>query len=345
MLQSKQVVITEPGRAALQELSVDETAWSLEEVWIRTRYSLISAGTEGAAFVDATGEHRYPVRPGYAAVGEVIHEGSEFPDVHLGDLVFTYGGHQLYSRVRRVCVKAPSAVEEPCVPFARLATVAMTALRVSNLELGDWAAVIGQGTVGNLCAQLLQLAGVETVGVDLAPHRLDLAQECGIRHTVNAGAGDAAVLEQVMALTAGRGVEATVEAVGNPRTIHLAARITGRLGEVILLGSPRGRYEADVTEVFNYVHLWSNGCLTFKGAHEWRYPVQAGGDGRKGDTSPKHSLERNTHIAFRLMADDRLKVRPLRSHLLPPEQAQTAYVGLRDRKDDYVGVVFDWTQV
>ncbi|MCL4544997.1 MAG: zinc-binding alcohol dehydrogenase [Chloroflexi bacterium] len=344
MLQSKQVVITEPGQAVLQEVQVDETVWGSTEVWIRTRYSLISAGTEGAAFANLTGDQRYPVHPGYAAVGEVVHEGSEFPDVHRGDLVFTYARHQLYSRARQLCVKVPEGIELSSVPFARLATVAMTALRVSNLELGDWAVVIGQGTVGNLCAQLLQLAGVETIGVDVTPHRLDLAQACGISRTIAAHSGDDAVVEQVMALTAGRGVEATVEAVGNPRTIHLAARITGRLGEVILLGSPRGRYDADVTEVLNYAHLWSNGCLTLKGAHEWRFPVRAGGDGRRGDTSPKHSLERNTHIAFRLMADGRLKVRPLRSHLLSSEQAQTAYVGLRDRKDEYVGVVFDWTQ-
>src|SRR6185437_2828818 len=81
MLQSPRVVIAEPGRAELQEVPVDESAWGPNEVWIRTRYTLISAGTEGAAFVDATGDHRYPIRPGYAAVGKVIHEGSEFPEL------------------------------------------------------------------------------------------------------------------------------------------------------------------------------------------------------------------------------------------------------------------------
>lgn len=341
-MRGARVAFPEPGRAELQPLDADEGQWAANEVWIKTCYSLVSAGTEGAAFANGTGTHRYPVFPGYASVGEVIREGSDFPNARKGDLVFTYGGHSRFARVRQLCLPLPEGLDPSHAPMARMATVAMTALRVSNLELGDWAAVIGQGQVGNMCAQLLQLAGAETIGIDLAQRRLELARECGIRHTLGAGEGEQAVKEGVLALTGGRGVEATVEAIGNPRTIHLASQLTGRLGEVILLGSPRGTFEADVTQVLNYVHLWSNGCLTFKGAHEWRYPVRAG-DARARDPQPKHSLERNTRIAFELMRDERLRYRPLRTHVLRPEQAQEAYAGLRDRKDEYVGVVFDWT--
>jgi threonine dehydrogenase-like Zn-dependent dehydrogenase len=343
MLYSARVVFPAPNRVALERVQLDEQVWGEHEVWIRTHYSLISAGTEGAAFTNLAGDQRYPAYPGYSAVGEVIKEGSEFPEVRRGDLVFTYSGHQQYARARLLCVKVPEGLDPSYIPFVRMATVAMTALRVSSLELGDWAAVIGQGLVGNMCAQLLQLAGVETIGIDLAQRRLELARQCGIRHLVDASVGEEAVREAVLALTEGRGVEATVEAVGNPRTIHLAARITGRLGEIILLGSPRGTYETDLTQVLNYVHLWGNGCLTLKGAHEWRYPVRAVRHGR--EPAPKHSIERNTLIAFRLMASGRLAYHPLRTHLLSPEQAAEAYTGLRDRKDEYVGVVFDWTKL
>jgi threonine dehydrogenase-like Zn-dependent dehydrogenase len=343
VITGSRVAIVEPGRAELQQVAIDESKWGPDEVWIKTHYSLISAGTEGAAFANLTGSQRYPSHPGYASVGEVIKEGAEFPRIKRGDVVFAYGSHALYTRARLLCLKLPDGLDPSYAPFARMATVAMTALRVSNVELGDWAAVIGQGNVGNMCAQLMQLAGADTVGIDLAARRLALAQECGVRHVIDASAGEAAVKEQVLALTGGRGVEATVEAIGNPRTISLAAGITAKLGEVILLGSPRGRYEADVTEVLNYVHLWGNGCLTFKGAHEWRYPVRQGAL-RDGDPQPRHSLERNTRIVFDLMRSGRLQYRPLRTHVLPPSQVQDAFVGLRDKKDEYVGVVFDWTQ-
>jgi threonine dehydrogenase-like Zn-dependent dehydrogenase len=37
-----------------------------------------------------------------------------------------------------------------------------------------------------------------------------------------------------------------------------------------------------------------------------------------------------------------LVVDPLITHVLSPERCQEAYAGLAHRKDEYVGVVFDW---
>ena len=75
---------------------------------------------------------------------------------------------------------------------------------------------------------------------------------------------------------------------------------------MILLGSPRGEHQADVTELLNYVHLWPKGCVTLKGAHEWRYPRV-----RDNAGYVKHSIERNLEILLRLIAEERLKVREL----------------------------------
>lgn len=343
MIENRGIVIPGPNTVELIESRVDETSWGPDEVWVRTHYTLISAGTEGAAFAGIEPHLPYPVSAGYAAVGEVVHAGTDFPNVRMGEMVFCMSGHERYSRVHRICVPLPAGLDPSYAPIARLALVAMTALRVSALELGDWAAVIGQGTVGNLCAQLLQLAGVEAIGIDLEPRRLELAQRCGIRHVISGASGDDAVRDEVLSLTEGRGVEATIEAAGNPRTIHLAARITGRLGEVILLGSPRGTYEENVTTVLNYFHPWAHGSLTLKSAHEWRYPIAAG-DPSTRQPLPKHSIERNTRIVLQLMLSDRLSYRPLRTHLLLPELAQEAYEGLTRRRDEYTGVMLDWTK-
>ena len=49
------------------------------------------------------------------------------------------------------------------------------------------------------------------------------------------------------------------------------------------------------------VHLDELGCVTLKGAHEWRLPLQR-------DRFTKHSIERNTHICFDLIAKGKLHV-------------------------------------
>ncbi len=138
-----------------------------------------------------------------------------------------------------------------------------------------------------------------------------------------------------MELTKGEGCEVTVEAIGNPATIETCCQITKRLGEVILLGSPRGEYDTNITEILNYVHLWPRGCLTFKGAHEWRFPIHQ----MEGS---KHSIERNTQIALQLISERRLKVRELITHVVKPERIKEAYEGLLHKKDEYLGVIVDW---
>ena len=45
--------------------------------------------------------------------------------------------------------KPPLDIDEKLVPFVRMATVAMTSLRVSSAEFGDTVAIIGLGLVGN----------------------------------------------------------------------------------------------------------------------------------------------------------------------------------------------------
>ena len=333
-VQGRRVVIEGPGRAVCEPFSVDDLDG--REVWIRPHYTLISAGTEGAAFRGATGHERYPQRVGYAAVGEVVREGAAFPEVHRGDTVFTYAAHQDPAPARGLCLPLPDGLASRQAVFARLATVAMTALRVSEVELGDRVVVLGQGLVGNLCAQLFQLAGAEVLVADLVAARLELAAACGVRQRVLA-TDPATVRQAVRDFTGGSGAEATVEAVGRPELVPQAMALTGRLGEVILLGSPRGGYETDVTPLLESVHLWERGCITLKGAHEWRYPVRAA-----AGPGCKHSLERNAGIALRLIAAGRLAVEPLCTHVLAPDQAQRAYEGLRDQPATYIGVLFSW---
>ena len=146
----------------------------------------------------------------------------------------------------------------------------------------------------------------------------------------------ATILGKVDAITKERGVTTLIEATGIPKVLPDVLPLVGRYGEVILLGSPRGVHEADLTEVLNYVHLDPMGNLTFKGAHEWRYPVAR-------DPFVKHSLERNTEIAMDLILSGKLHVKSLLTHLIRPEDANQAYHSLRHEHDKYIGVVFDWT--
>jgi len=72
-----------------------------------------------------------------------------------------------------------------------------------------------------------------------------------------------------------------------------------------------------------------------KGALEWRYPTFK-------DEFVKHSIERNSEIIMHLILDEKLIVKPLFTHEFTPETAKQAYDGLLNKKDEFIGVVFNW---
>ncbi len=328
---ARRLVISGPNQLALEPYQPGVPPAG--EVLYRTLASLVSPGTEVARFTGLQ-PSTLPYPLGYAAVGEVLECGPNVKVLAPGDRVFTYGAHADKAVSRLVTLPVPAGLAPERAVFARMAAVSMTALRVSDVELGDWVAILGLGLVGNFAAQLFQLAGAEVIGLDLSPRRRELAQACGVRHVVDATAADGGVAE-VRALTGGRGVACVVEAVGHPPLVEQACAMCAKRGEVIWVGSPRGEYVTDLTPILQQVHLWEHGCLTFKGAHEWRFPT-------KPTEGCKHSIQGNCRWLLDRIADQRLKVAPVLTHRLDPTQHQAGFEGLRDRRDDYLGVVFDW---
>ncbi len=340
-MKNTSILFTEPDRIELSQVESDFLPLGAHEVLAQTRYSLISAGTELACLSGVEAWFSFPQTPGYASISEVIAVGDKVSDTAPGDIVYSMGGHCQYQRIdtanpRALCVKAPAGMDLKQAVFTRMICVAFTALRISTIELGDFVAVTGLGLVGNFAAQLAQLQGGTAIGLDLSPRRAQLARDCGISHTLLLD--PATVAEDVAEITGGAGVATLIEATGNPRALPGALPLVGRYGEVILLGTPRGTYKSNLTEVLRHVHLDGLGNVTFKGAHEWRYPVPR-------DPFVKHSIQRNAELALDMIGTGALKVAPLHSHTLPPTQAQEAYDGLKHKKDDYIGVVFDWTQL
>ena len=341
-MENLSVLFTGPDRVETQTIDDDIGQLRPRDVLVRTHYSLISAATELACLSGSQAWFPFPGTPGYAAVGEVLDAGAEISDVAPGDIVHYWGGHKQFnlidaSRPQSICLKAPEDLPLELAPFTRMAIIAMTSLRISNIELGDTVGVVGLGTVGNFAAQLARLQGGTVIGLDLNEGRVERALACGIPHALR---GDgASVADHVREITGGQGLSTLIEATGVPAALPPALPLVGRYGEVILLGTPRGVFQADLTSsVLDYIHLHGHGNITFKGAHEWRYPVAR-------DPFVKHSMERNSEIAMELIRSGALKVAPLHTHTLSPAEAETAYRGLQHEKESYVGVLFDWTNV
>lgn len=332
-----EVIIDKPFSAVCRENAAAAPALPPGAVRVANETSIVSAGTELAIYKGTESWAPLPYVPGYGAVGRIAELSKEAPreGFAAGDRVFCYGGHRTSNVVNGgdLLVGVPAGLAPEHAVFARIGAVSITALRVSPPELGDVVVVLGLGLVGNLAAQLFARSGATVVCADICARRLELARQCGLRHVVDSSKED--LKASVMALSGGKGARTVVEATGVPAMAESAFAYAAPNGDVVLLGSPRGEYRGDLTALLNKVHLWGCGCVTLKGAHEWRFPL-------KPAEGAKHSIQRNVEILLGLLAAGDLNVAPLLTHLLPPAECQTAYQGLLNHKDVFGGVVFDW---
>ena len=342
MIRAQRISFLAANQAELQEFDLDE-ALQPKEVLVQTEYSIISAGTEGASYTGLELEHpgrpatwSYP-RPttGYGNLGRVLAMGAEVTGLQHGDRVLSFSPHATHWKVDtgRMALPVPPEANGLDVVFTRMAGVAITAVRKSSVMTGDTVAVIGLGLVGNFAAQLFQLAGARVLGLDIATDRLARAEACGITHVANSAERDAT--ETVMEWTGGKGARIVVEAIGISQLVAKGVEFTRRHGEIILLGSPRARATFDVTPMLSRIHLQG---IRMIGALEWLYPVP------ENEFIPVSVVENYRQIAAWIM-EGRLQVDPLRTHVLSPRECQRAYHGLIHERDEYIGVVFDWSQL
>ena len=331
-MKAKRLVFPEKLRTEIEEIDIPD-APGPGEILVENLYGLISPGTELAMFTQThvgfpIPDFRYakfPFRPGYAAVGRAVLIGVGVDGIREGDCVFTRGHHVSHAVVStdRPLPKIPEGVPLEHVPFAALAQIALTAVRLSDIRLGHTVAVFGQGLIGNFTAQLMRCAGArQVIGVDRVRERLDIAAQCGIDVQLHTPAEDAP--DRIRELTGGVGCQVSVEATGNPAVAVPTVRAAAQMGKAVLLGSPRGSAEIDI-----YFDLHRTG-VSLIGAHGSR---QADAH-RFGDPDP-HEL------MLDFIAGGRLQVAPLITHALPASGAQEAYMGLKDRKETYLGVLLD----
>ena len=330
------IIFNAPGQVALGQTEIDPAQLRPDQVLIDTEASVISPGTELAILSGKEGWAPLPYIPGYGAVGRIAALGADVKGLAVGDRVFSHSRHCARDFSSNMIVPVPAGVSAAEAACARLAQVAFTAVRIAQSQLGDWVVVVGLGAVGNFAAQLFNLAGCEVVAVDVSPGRLELAKACGIRHVLPAGPD---LRDRLRALTGGALARTVVDATGAPAVTENAIGLAGPLGELIVLGSPRGDHQANLTNFLNGSHLWGNGCVTVKGAHEWRLPVREDAGGHV-----PYTMEGNLKVLLRLMAQKRLQLAPMLAHTLAPKDAPAIYQALQQRKNEVLTAVIDWTR-
>ncbi len=260
---------------------------------------------------------------GYAGAGVVAAAHPTVTDLVVGQRV-AYGGegtgHGEYILTgRNLVARIPDDVEFESASFSTLGAIAMNAVRVAELDIGDRVAVIGLGLVGQLVSQLARLRGGRVIGLDIQKSRIDLALSLGAETGVP---GSDAAPEQVKALTEGRGVDCVIVCAAAKSDIPMKQALTmvRDRGRVVVVGAVEMHYpwlEAYLKET-QILMARAYGPGSYDPLYE-----------RKGIDYPlpyvRWTENRNQEEFLRLIGAGQVNVKPLVTHRYELDDAATAY--------------------
>jgi predicted dehydrogenase/threonine dehydrogenase-like Zn-dependent dehydrogenase len=364
-------------RKGIKDIIVDEVPDPVaapHHVIIRPVFSLISSGTETASIhqegvlkeVRDNPSHirkvwdvmkvNGPVRTlqevrakfseyaviGYSGAGIVVDKHPTVADIQIGARV-AYGGEgtghgEAITTGRNLVARIPDEVSFEQACFSTLASIALNAVRIGNIGLGDSVAVIGLGLVGQLIAQLARLQGGNVIATDLLEARVDLARKLGAAHAFPAGAG---LAEAVGSVTQGRGADCVIIAAAakSSAPCRQAVEICRDRGRILVVGA------VDMSFPWNDMYLKeiqlfmsrAYGPGSYDPAYEKQgvdYPV----------SYVRWTENRNMEEVLRLMATGQLQVQPLITHQFPLDRAPEAYQTIMDPESSSLAVLLGYSQ-
>ena len=177
----------------------------------------------------------------------------------LGSLQGTQADMALVPNADLILRRVPEGMSNDVALFAGdVMGTGFHAIDASGLRPGDVAAVLGLGPVGLCAVQAARAAGAAHVfAIDTVPERLSVAESFGAE-PVHLVEQDARAIAR--GATEGRGVDVCIDAVGDPKVLESAIRLTRMCGSIQCVGVYAERAE---------VHLgllWLK-ALTLRGGH------------------------------------------------------------------------------
>ncbi len=234
---------TAPGEVTLREMPV--TSPAPDEIVAETSVSGISSGSELLVYrgeappgmiadetIDALdGDLSFPLRYGYAAVGDVVEVGDDISEEWLDRTVFAFAPHGThFSETPSDVVPIPDDVSPAAATLLPSVETATNFALDGAPRIGERVVVFGAGVIGLCTTHLLSSFPLaELVVVDPIAARRELAERFGA-HVAVAPETVEATLDD----WSGDGADLVYELSGEPETLDAAVAAAGYDGRVVV---------------------------------------------------------------------------------------------------------------
>lgn len=209
-------------------------------------------------------------------------------------------------------IELPKSVSFHEAAMLEPASVALHAVRRLELSEVSSVALFGLGTIGIIIAQWLHIFGIKTViATGHSDRHGEVMKQVASAEYVYLDANREGVVEQVMALTDGAGVDAVLDCVANAESLADALSCVKPAGQVVLVGNPKDNVPMDKNTYWKIL----------------RKQIRLTGTWNSSFT---HSIEDDWNMVLRECANGSLHLEELITHSLPFDELQQ---GLRIMKD------------
>lgn len=219
---------------------------------VRTRMSAISAGTEmlvyrgqvpGELALDPsisalTGRFAYPVKYGYALVGQVETAGNRIDPKWVGRTVFAFHPHEtLFAAGQDEVIPIPESISAENALFLPNMETAVNFIMDARPMIGEQVIVFGQGIVGQLTTALLSRFPLKNlVTLDRYAFRREKSLQAGAG--VSLDPNDAEAGNRIKRLLANNSPDATADLIfelsGNPAALDQAIELAGYNSRIVI---------------------------------------------------------------------------------------------------------------
>jgi len=332
------------GRLGVEEEEMPKLAEN--QVLVEVHSSLISPGTEMAWVRQLRKDNKpadaKPVKFGYSNAGVIVETRGDVKGLKPGMRVACMGAgaalHADYAAVPvNLVVPLPDEVTFEQASYLSLAATALQAVRRTEVKLGEFGAVLGQGIVGNLAAQLYRLSGARVLGWETLALRAEKAARCGIK-TIDFVRNDP--VEPTKEFSDPCGLDFALFAFGGDgekafMNIKKCMKVSAdghAMGNITLVGGCRVPVDGGAASGNLNIRVSSR---TGAGYHDtaWEY-------GRDYPAAfVQFTTQRNAKELIRLTAEKRLLVDPLTTHRMPLEKIADAADLLVEHPDRSLGMI------
>ena len=204
-----------------------------------------------------------------------LSDGREVVGVSCGEFRRDGAFAEFVTVPQHILYHVPESVSFTQAAMVEPVAVALHALSLTPIQVGDSAVVVGAGMIGLLVIQALKLAGCQTIiAVDVADDRLVLAQSLGATHTINAR--DTDIPAQVRVRTHGRGADVGFEVVGASATVNTTIESVRKGATITLVGNVSPTVEVPLQQIVTR-QLRLQGSCAINGEYEAALALIASG--------------------------------------------------------------------